>query len=82
MRPFILVAVVSLSACAGVNVDPQQCAAAYDLGFRDAIMGLGPQDGTYTPACTRTGAALDLATYREGWLEGHFQYENRTPHTE
>jgi len=63
-------------------MDPQQCGAAYDIGFRDAIMGLNPQDGIYTPACTRSGARLDLASYREGWLEGHFQYENRTPHTE
>jgi hypothetical protein len=65
-----------------MEVQPQQCAAAYELGFRDAIMGLSPQDGIYTPACTRNGARFDLATYREGWLEGHFQYENRTPHTE
>lgn len=82
MRRFVFLAVVWLSACAGVEVRPDQCAAAYDLGFRDAIMGLTPQDGVAGPACTRSSAQLDLALYREGWLEGHFQYENRTPHTE
>lgn len=82
MKRLVLLAVVCLSACAGAEVQPQQCAAAYDLGFRDAIMGLGPQDNIYGPACTRNGARLDLALYRDGWLEGHFQYENRTPHTE
>jgi hypothetical protein len=82
MRRFVAIAVVSLSACAGTNIDPQQCAAPYEIGFRDAIMGLNPQDGIYTPACARSGARLDMVSYREGWLEGHFQYENRTPHTE
>jgi hypothetical protein len=79
MKRFFLLAVVSLSACAGAQVNPEQCAAPYELGFRDAIMGLNAQDGIYAPAC---GAAFDVAAYREGWLEGHFQYENRTPHTE
>jgi hypothetical protein len=82
MRRFVLLAVVFLSGCAGAQIQAAQCGAAYDLGFRDAIMGLTPQDGIYEPACARDGARLDLAAYREGWLEGHFQYENRTPHTE
>lgn len=82
MRRFVFLAVVSLSACAAADMRPDQCAAPYDLGFRDAIMGLSPQDGVYGPACMRDGGRFDLAGYREGWLEGHFQYENRTPHTE
>jgi hypothetical protein len=82
MRRFLLLAVVSLSGCAGVEIQPQQCAAAYDLGFRDAIMGLTPQDTIYEPVCAQKGTRLDMAKYREGWLEGHFQYENRTPHTQ
>lgn len=82
MRRCVLLAVVLLSACAGADVQPQQCAAAYDLGFRDAIMGLTPQDSIYAPICKGQGVGLDAGRYREGWLEGHFQYENRTPHTE
>ena len=82
MRRLALLAVFFLSACAGAEVRPQQCAAAYDLGFRDAIMGLTPQDTLYEPACSRNGARLDLAQYKQGWLDGHFEYENRTPHTE
>jgi hypothetical protein len=82
MKRLVLLAVVFLSACAGAEVQPQQCTAAYDLGFRDAIMGLAPQDNIYGPSCARNSAPFDLALYRDGWLEGHFQYENRTPHTE
>ena len=81
MRLFLLLAVASLAACA-VDVAPGQCAAGYDLGYRDAIMGLRPQDTIYEPVCTGKGARLDLASYRQGWLDGHFEYESRTPHTE
>ena len=82
MGRFALLPVVFLSACATVDFQPQQCAVAYDLGFRDAIMGLNPQDMLYEPACTRKGTRLDLALYRQGWLDGHFEFESRIPHTE
>lgn len=65
-----------------MDIQPAQCSAAYDLGFRDAIMGLNPQDLLYEPMCTKKGARLDLAVYRQGWLDGHFEYESRIPHTE
>jgi hypothetical protein len=80
MRLVALLAVFILSAC--VSVDPSQCAAGYDLGYRDAIMGLLPQDSLYEPQCSQKGARLDLASYRQGWLDGHFELENRMPHTE
>ena len=82
MRRLALVAVVLLSACAGATVEPGQCTAGYDLGFRDAIMGLTPQDTIYEPMCTGKGARLDVALYRQGWVDGHFEVEKRTPHTE
>jgi hypothetical protein len=82
MKRFVPLAVVFLSACAGVDMDARQCAGAYDLGFRDAIMGLVPQDGLYDPACSSKGQRLDLAAYRSGWLDGHFELEKRIPHTE
>ena len=65
-----------------MDIQPAQCSAAYDLGFRDAIMGLNPQDLLYEPMCAQKGARLDLAVYRQGWLDGHFEYESRIPHTE
>ena len=82
MRRFLVLAVVSLSACAAADLKADQCAAPYEVGFRDAIMGLNPQDNLYGPTCNRDGAPLNLAAYRDGWVEGDFQYENRTPHTE
>lgn len=82
MRLFFVLAVISLSACAAAELKPDQCAAPYEIGFRDAIMGLNPQDGAYGPTCLRNGGQMNLAAYRDGWLEGRFQYENRTPHTE
>jgi len=80
MRIAATVAFVFLSGCA--SVDASQCANAYDLGFRDAIMGLTPQDTLYEQGCSRVGARLDLARYKEGWLDGHFEFEKRLPHTE
>jgi uncharacterized protein YceK len=80
MRVAVLLAVVLLSGCA--SIDASQCANAYDLGFRDAIMGLTPQDTLYEQGCTRAGTRLDLARYKEGWLDGHFEVDRRTPHTD
>jgi hypothetical protein len=80
MRIAVPLAVVFLSACA--SVDASQCANAYDLGFRDAIMGLTAQDTLYEQGCTRLGTRLDPVRYKEGWLDGHFEYEKRLPHTE
>jgi hypothetical protein len=82
MRLFIPLAVISLSGCAAAELKPDQCAAPYDIGVRDGVMGLNPQDQLYAPACARNGGALNLASYREGWTEGNFQYVHRTPHTE
>ena len=82
MRGLVLLAVISLSACASVDIEANQCAAAYDLGYRDAIMGLQPQDLLYEPKCAQKGARLDLAVYRQGWLDGHFDFETRVPHTD
>lgn len=82
MKRLVLLAVVCLSGCAGVQLDARQCAAGYDLGYRDAIMGLTPQDPLYEQPCGRAGARFDVASYKQGWLDGHFELENRMPHTE
>ena len=82
MRRFVLLAVVLLSGCAAAELQRDQCAAPYDIGVRDGIMGLTPQDELYGPPCARNGAPFNLAAYREGWVEGNFQYVTRTPHTE
>jgi hypothetical protein len=80
MKLAALVTVLFLAGCA--SLDNAQCAAAYDTGYRDAIMGLQRQDTLIEPICTRQGARLDMALYREGWLDGRMEAERRVPHTE
>lgn len=80
MKLAALMAFFFLAGCA--SLDNTQCAAAYDTGYRDAIMGLQRQDTVIEPVCTRQGARLDTALYREGWLDGRQEAERRVPHTE
>lgn len=65
-----------------MQLDARQCAAGYDLGLRDATMGLTPQDPLYEARCSRNGTRLDAASYKQGWLDGRFELENRMPDTE
>ena len=80
MKLAALSAVVLLAGCASIT--PQQCRQPYDLGFRDAIMGGQAQDLVWAPLCTQQGAPLDSAAYIQGWKDGRFEYEKRTPHVD
>ena len=77
MARLALLAVFFLAGCA--STDSGQCRNAYDLGYRDAIMGLQRQDHLSGPICERQGAGLDSALYREGWLDGKNELDRRTP---
>ena len=77
MLRLALLAVFFLAGCAAI--DRGQCASAYDVGWRDGIMGLQPQDNLFGPACERQGASLDRAVYRQGWLDGKHEFDKRTP---
>jgi len=79
MKPLALLAAAFLAGCA--SVDANQCANAYELGFRDAIFGLQRQDNVYGPLCERQNARLDLARYAQGWQEGLYEFEQRTVHS-
>ena len=79
MKPVILGAVVLLAGCAA-SLDPGQCGSAYEIGYRDAIFGMQPQDDVYAPLCARQGTSIDVTAYREGWKDGHFEFEKRAPH--
>lgn len=65
------------SGCAGL--DPVACRHAnwYELGFRDAIFGIQPQDEIYTLQCEPHGAKVDLARYVQGWREGKYEADRR-----
>ena len=71
MKPLVLLAVAILTGCA--SLDANQCANAYDLGFRDAIFGLQRQENTYSSQCGR----LDVARYAQGWQEGKYEADRR-----
>ena len=60
-------------------MDLAECRSAnwYDLGFRDAIFGLQPQDNTYSALCSRHNVALDTQRYSEGWRHGYYEQQQR-----
>ena len=78
MRSALLLAVVSLTACA--TIDASSCRNPYDVGFRDGIFGLQRQEDVYQPACSKNGAQLDTARYVEGWTEGKYEFDRRKAH--
>lgn len=60
-------------------MDAVQCRAAdwYELGYRDALLGLRPQDPVYASQCSRAGIAVDGGAYAQGWLHGTYEYQHR-----
>ena len=61
-------------------MDAQSCQQAnwYDVGYRDAIFGLQPQDDIYGHQCQAHGASVNVARYAEGFREGRHEFEMRT----
>ena len=76
MRPAPLLLVV---VCGCARLDPAACRQAdwYDLGFRDAIFGLQPQDQVYAEGCEPQGVKIDMARYGQGWKEGKYEADQR-----
>jgi hypothetical protein len=80
MTRYAAAALVALSGgCAGMGEADCRSADWYDLGFRDAIFGLRPQDVQYADACARHGVAADGARYVQGWREGKYEADYRNP---
>ena len=76
---FRLLAAVLLAGCAGLDAEACRKADWYDLGFRDAIFRLQPQDNVYLSQCQSSGAKVDVARYAQGWREGTYEADARTP---
>jgi hypothetical protein len=74
MRPWVLIA-LALCGCAGLDAEACRRADWYDLGFRDAIFGLQPQDPIYARQC----GTIDAARYLQGWREGKWEADARVP---
>ena len=68
-----------LCGCAGMSDADCRGADWYDLGFRDAILALRPQDTVYADACEKYGVAVDGARYAQGWREGKYEADYRNP---
>jgi Protein of unknown function (DUF2799) len=66
-----------LAGCAGM--DGVGCSRAnwYDLGYRDAIFGILPQDDLYAQNCERHGVKVDVTRYRQGFREGMYEADIR-----
>ena len=77
MRSAVVVLVLILSACAGTESGPCREANWYDVGFRDAIYALQPQDLVYAATCEPHGVKVDMAQYAQGWREGKWEADDR-----
>ena len=55
-----------------MSADECRSANWYDLGFRDALYGIQPQDLVYAEHC-----AVDAARYAQGWREGRYEFDRR-----
>ena len=51
----------------------------YELGFRDAIFGLQPQQEIYVQQCAGQGVSVDAGRYAQGWKEGKYEADYRHP---
>lgn len=71
--------VVLLCGCAAMSDADCRGADWYDLGFRDAILALRPQDAAYADACEKYGVTVDGARYAQGWREGKYEADYRNP---
>ena len=74
MRPWLF-SVLLLGGCAGLDEAGCRTANWYDLGFRDAIFGIQPQDTVYARQCQ----TVDSARYLQGWREGKWEADARVP---
>ena len=70
-------AVLLLAGCAGLDDVGCRKANWYDLGYRDAIFGILPQDELYSQNCERHGVGIDVARYRQGFREGMYESDVR-----
>ena len=80
MRSWLLATLV-LCGCAGLDDAGCRNADWYDLGFRDAIFGIQPQDPVYASQCESRGVKVDVARYSQGWREGKWEADARQPHS-
>lgn len=78
MRLSVVLFVAAMAGCA--TASREDCQQPYEVGYRDGLFGVQPQDTLYQPICTRHGAPLNTARYAEGWRDGYYDFEQRRVH--
>jgi hypothetical protein len=73
------VACVLAAGCASMNEVDCRGTDWYDLGYRDALLALQPQDAIYARLCDPQGVKVDFARYAQGWREGKYEADDRHP---
>jgi hypothetical protein len=58
-----------------------ECRSAdwYELGFRDALLAVRPQEAVYAEACAKHAVRVDAERYAQGWREGKYEADYRNP---
>lgn len=79
--PLVAFACLTLAGCAGMDATECRSSNWYDVGYRDGLFGLQPQDQLYSAQCTRHGAAFDAAKYADGWWQGDYTLQGRRSHS-
>ena len=77
MRPVLLAAALLAAGCAGFDDVGCRKANWYDLGYRDAMFGILPQEDLYAQNCERYGVTVDASRYRQGFREGMYEFDFR-----
>ena len=75
----LLLALTLLGGCAGLDDVGCRHANWYDLGYRDALFGIALQSEIYALQCEPYGVKVDVARYSQGWREGRYEADARSP---
>jgi hypothetical protein len=70
-------ALLLLTGCSSLDAVGCRHANWYNLGFRDAILGIQRQDDVYALQCEPHGVSVDVARYIQGWREGKYEADQR-----
>ena len=74
---FLAFSGLALAGCAGMQAGECRSANWYEVGYRDAMLGMQRRDNVYAHQCSQHGVGLDTAAYGKGWQEGQWEADQR-----